>query len=129
MLGRCRLNVGLRLVDEFLTVAGRVDMTIIGFNAKLPSESDFGNPQNVGGRFRFTRHDRDFVCCLDLHDRLQSELPLEADEANPVPSGVNADMTFIRPADGDMAHWLVRSVASVVAMEPRCRAQKIACAG
>jgi hypothetical protein len=72
MLGRCRLNVGLRLGDEFLTIAGRVNMTIIGFNAKAPREPDFGNPQNVGGRLRFTRHDRDFVCCCEIHDCLQS---------------------------------------------------------
>jgi len=41
MLGRCRLDVGLRFVDEFRTIAGRVDATIIGFNAKLSRKSDF----------------------------------------------------------------------------------------
>jgi len=68
MFRRCRLNVGLRFVGEFLAVAGRVYMTIIRFDAKSPRESDFGNPENVGGRFRFARHDRDFVSCLDMHD-------------------------------------------------------------
>jgi hypothetical protein len=76
MLGRCRLNVGLRFVDEFRTIAGRVDTTIICFNAKLSRESDFGNPHNVGGRFRFTRHDRYFVSFVDMHNCLQICLAL-----------------------------------------------------